>query len=77
MAWTVIPVANLGASRNEAFDLSSAGSSGNADHSWLLRVEHVSNEWIFMSRAIRFNFGSVSNVRFYNQRLKNKVSKLC
>ncbi len=76
MAWTVVPVANLGASRDTAFDLSTAGDGSNGDHSWMLRIEKEASQWVFLARAVKFNFGSVSNVRFYNQRLENKVSKL-
>ena len=65
MAWTVVPVANLGASRDTAFNLGTAGTGSNGDHSWMLRIEKEASQWVFLARSVKFNFGSVSNVRYF------------
>tara|TARA_B000000565_G_scaffold253027_1_gene229030 strand:+ start:505 stop:4188 length:3684 start_codon:yes stop_codon:yes gene_type:complete len=75
--WEIILAANLGSSQTGAFSLSSENTSGNnTDYSYLIRIEYQTDQWVFIGRAIKYNFGSVNNVRFFNQQLEEKVSKI-
>ena len=75
-AWEVVLGTNIGSSPTGTFDYSSAGQSSGADYSYLIRIDYESSQWVFSARAIRYNFGSISSVRFFNQQLENKVSKV-
>ena len=67
---------NLGASQSTAFSLAESTAGTQLDNSYLLRIEYQSDQWVFLARCIKYNFGSVNNVRFFNQRLSNKLSKV-
>ena len=67
---------DLGASQSTAFSLTESTAGTQSDNSYLIRVEYYSDQWVFLARCIKYNFGSVANVRFYNQRLGNKLSKV-
>ena len=67
---------DLGKSQSTAFSLAENTSGTQLDNSYLLRIEYQTDQWIFLARCIKYNFGSVNNVRFFNQRLSNKLSKV-
>ena len=67
---------DLGASEGSSFALTENTSGTQSDSSYLLRVEYLTDQWVFLARSIKYNFGSIRNVRFFNQRLDNKVSKI-
>tara|TARA_B100001964_G_scaffold211645_1_gene247073 strand:+ start:1785 stop:5468 length:3684 start_codon:yes stop_codon:yes gene_type:complete len=74
--YDVILGVDLGASQSTAFSLIESTAGTQSDNSYLIRVEYHSDQWIFLARCIKYNFGSVNNVRFYDQRLTNKISKV-
>jgi len=68
--YEIILGTNLSVSQSTAFSLSTPADN------YILRVEYQTDQWIFLARCIKYNFGSVNNVRFFNQRLSNKLSKV-
>ena len=75
-AWEIVLGVNIGSSPSGDFSYSTAGQTSGADYSYLIRIDYESSQWVFSARAVRYNFGSVSNVRFFNQQLEGKVSKV-
>jgi len=58
------------------FSLDYAGNetNGNLDHSWLIRVNYSADAWRFISRRVRYVFGSDNQLRFYNQNGRRKFN---
>ena len=63
--WYVITNPNLATGQNFSLQNAQDQSGTNADASWLLKVIYNTNSWIIQSRAERYVFESVDQVRFF------------
>lgn len=73
--WMVIDISNLPAANQNNpsnFSLSNAGIAN--DNSWIVRANYSADEWQFVSRRLRYVFGSEEQIRFYNQNGRQKFN---
>lgn len=80
-SWYVIQPSNLAdltPFSERTFSLQNAGdiSGNNLDDSWIIRMVYTETGWVVIVRRHRIVFGSVRNLKFYNQNNRIKLNSL-